>query len=368
MEQLRELPKYPPLFFVRFSDRLRRGLVKISRRFTHPNVIMLEHLQNLWLLGAISAANELGIADILAGGPKTIGELASLTGALEDPLYRIMRMLSSEGIFRESGNREFSNTKISASMKEEELRFFIQHTLTTMQFKIFSELIHSARTGRRSSELFVETGMFEHMGKSKHLNELYNKAMTNTSKMQLAAILSSFKFNRFSNVIDVAGGQGYFLSALLSKYRNMHGILFDLPQVVEDPRKLPDMQQFEGRLTAVAGSFFNEIPSGGDLYTLKNILHGWNEEDCIRILKNIRKAINPEGKVMVIEALVEGRNKPSWGKMSDVFMMAGLDGRERTREEFASILEKSGFRLEQVKKTVSPLSLIIASPSADIKD
>ncbi len=362
MQPATRLPKYPPVFFVRITDSVRRKLVKISRRFTHPNVTMLEHMQNLWLLGAISVANELGIADILNEGPKTAGEIASLTGTLEDPLYRILRLLASEGIFRESKNKRFSNTRVSESMKEEELKFFIQHTLNSMQFRIFGELMHSVRTGRRSSELFVETGVFEHMGRSPQLNDLYNKAMTNTSKMQVAAILSSFSFSKFKHVVDVGGGLGFFISALLSKYENMQGTLFDLPQVIDDPEKLPDLNNFADRLTTVSGSFFDTIPANGDLYTLKNILHGWKDEDCIKILKNIRKAMDPDGCLMIIEVVVEGLNKPSWGKMSDIFMMAGLDGRERTDEEFKSILIQAGFKFEQIRKTVSPLSLIIASP------
>ncbi len=142
----------------------------------------------------------------------------------------------------------------------------------------------------------------------------------------------------------------------------MQGTLFDLPQVIDNPQKLPDLNSFAGRLKTESGSFFDTIPANGDLYTLKNILHGWNDEDCIRILKNIRKVMNPAGRLMIIEGVVEGLNEPSWGKMSDIFMMAGLDGRERTREEFKSILGQSGFRVEQIRKTVSPLSLIIGAP------
>jgi len=362
MHSISELPKYPPVFFVRFADSVRRKLVNFSRRFTHPNFIMMEYMQNLWLLGAVSAVNELGIADILSGGPKSITELASLTGTLEDPLYRIMRMLASEGIFRELKEMKFSNTKVSESMKEKELKYFIQHTLNSMQFRIFGELMHSLKTGKRSSELFVETGMFEHMGESKELNDLYNRAMTNTSRMQLAAILSSFNFNKFTHIIDIGGGLGFFLSAILSKYITVKGTLFDLPQVIDDPQTLPGDGSFEGRLKIEAGSFFDTIPSGGDLYTLKNILHGWGDDDCVRILKNIRKAMQESARLMIIESVIDDINKPSWGKASDIFMMAGLGGRERTKEEFRSILEQSGFRIAEVQRTVSPLSLIIAAP------
>ncbi len=355
-----ELPKYPPLFFVRFADSVRKILATISKRLTHPNVIMLEHIQHLWLLGAISVANELGIADILKSGPRNISELALLTKTIEDPLYRIMRTLSAEGIFRELDGRNFSNTSLSESMQKEELKFFIQHTLSSMQFRIISEIMHSAKTGKRSSELFVETGVFEHIGKSEHLNSLYNKAMTNTSKMQIAAILPSFRFNNFNHIVDVGGGQGFLLSAILRKFKTVHGTLFDLPQVVNDDEKQEDIDNFGGRLKIIPGSFFNEIPGGGDLYILKNILHTWNDEDCVMILLNIRKAMTGKARLMIIEAVIEEMNKPSWGKMSDVFMMAGPGGKERTKAEFQSILTAAGFSIEQIRKTVSPLSLIIA--------
>jgi hypothetical protein len=355
-----DLPNYPPVFFVRLADQIRRSLMRMSRRFTHPGVEMMEHMQNLWLLGSISAVNELGIADLLNSGPKSVEKLAFLTRTHEDTLYRVMRMLSSQGIFREAEDRIFSNTPVSASMCERELKHFIQHTLNSMQFRIFGALMHSLKTGRRASELFVEKNVFEHIGDSEELNDLYNRAMTNTSRMQVAAILSAFSFKKFGIVVDVGGGQGFFLSALLSKYPGMKGILFDLPAVVGNPAKLP--AGFGDRIKVESGSFFETIPSGGDLYTLKNILHGWNDDNCLRILENIRKVIGGKGKIMIIEALVEGRNTPSWGKMSDIFMMAGPDGKERTREEFRVLLEKAGFRLEQVKKTVAPLSLIIAVP------
>lgn len=354
------LPKYPPVFFVRLADHIRRCLIKMSRRFTHPGVEIMEHMQNLWLLGCISAVNELGIADLISDGRKGVAELASLTGTDENTLYRVMRMLSSQGIFREEEDRIFSNTPVSASMSEKELKHFIQHTLNSNQFRIFGALMHSLKTGRRASELFVEKNVFEHIGSSAELNDLYNRAMTNTSRMQVAAILSAFSFKKFRIVVDVGGGQGFFLSALLSKYPGMKGVLSDLPNVVGNPEKLP--HGFGDRLHVEAGSFFEVIPSGGDLYILKNIIHGWNDDDCLRILTNIRKVIGGKGKIMIIEALVEGRNTPSWGKMSDIFMMAGPDGKERTREEFRVMLEKSGFSVERIIRTVAPLSLIIAVP------
>jgi hypothetical protein len=355
-----QLPKYPPVLFVRATEFIRRRLIKIYRKFTHPNVAMLEFVQNFWLVGAISVATDLGIADILKNGPKTIHELAKLTGTLEDPLYRIMRVLASQDIFKELKNRKFSLTPLAKSLQEEQLKFFIQHTLNPLQFNITGEMIHSVRTGRNSSELFIKEGIFEHIGQSEDLNKLYNKAMTNTSKMQVAAILPAFDFGKYHTIIDIAGGQGFFLSSILKKYNTPKGTIFDLPQVTENSVNFPEKTGLSGRLDFIAGSFFEIIPSGGDLYLLKNILHNWNDEDSVKILRNIRNVIPQKGRLLIIEIIIEKDNYPSWGKMMDLYMMIGVNGRERTREEYAELLKKSGFRIEKIKRTVSPLSIIVA--------
>jgi ubiquinone/menaquinone biosynthesis C-methylase UbiE len=356
-----QLPKYPPVFFVRVTELIRRRLIKIYRKFTHPNVAMLEFVQNLWLLGAINVATELGIADILNDGPKPIGELAKLTGTLEGPLYRIMRVLASQGIFKELENRNFSLTPLAKPMQEKEIKFFIQHSLMTLQFQISGEMLHSVKTGRSTSELFVKDKMFEHIGQSDELNDLYNKAMTSTSRMQVAAILPAFDFGKFKYIIDIAGGQGFFLTSILNKHKNIRGTVFDLPQVINNSQQHFKDTGLSDRANFIAGSFFESIPAGGDLYLLKNIIHNWNDEDSIKILQNIRKVMPQNGRVLIIEMIIENDNNPSWGKMMDLYMMIGLNGKERTRDEYQGLLKKAGFKIERIKRTVSPMSIIVAA-------
>jgi hypothetical protein len=354
------LPKYPPVIFVRACELVRRRLIKIYRKLTHPNVVMLEFVQNLWLLGAISVATDLGIADLLKNGPKAIGELANLTDTLEDPLYRIMRVLASQGIFKESNDRMFSLTPLAKSLQEQELKFFIKHTLNPVQFNITGEMIHSVKTGRNSSELFIKDKIFEYIGQSKDLNDLYSKAMTSTSKMQVAAVLPSFNFNRYRNIVDIGGGQGFFLSAILTKYKTIRGTVFDLPQVINNSRKLFEDPGISDRANFVAGSFFETIPAGGDLYILKNILHNWNDEDSIKILQNTRNVMPQNGRLLIIEVVIENDNNPSFGKMTDLYMMIGVNGRERTKDEYQNLLKKTGLKIERIKRTVAPLSIIVA--------
>jgi len=360
MKEEFQLPKYPPVFFVRACDLVRRRLIKIHRRLTHPNVVMLEFVQNIWLLGAINVATELGIADLLKDGPKSIAELASLTGTLEDPLYRIMRVLASQGIFKELKNGKFSLTPLARAMLEREIKYFIQHSLLPIQFQIAGEMIHSVKTGRNSSELFIKDKIFEYIGQSQELNELYNKAMTSTSKMQVAAALPCFNFSSYKHIVDIGGGQGFFLSTILTKYKTIKGVVFDLPQVINNSQQIFKNSTISARVDFVTGSFFETVPEGGDLYVLKNILHNWNDEDSVKILQNIRKVLPRKGRLLIIEVVIEKDNNPSFGKMTDLYMMIGLNGRERTKDEYESLLKKAELKIEKIKRTVSRLSIIVA--------
>jgi ubiquinone/menaquinone biosynthesis C-methylase UbiE len=361
-----QLPKYPPVLFVRATEIIRRGLIRIYRKFTHPNVAMLEVLQNLWLLGALRAATELGIADLLKEGPKTIDELAKLSGSVEGPLYRVMRGLASHGIFKESKNKMFSINPLAKSLQKEELKYFIEFSLSAMQFNISVEMIHSVKTGRNSTELFIKNGVFEHIGQSQEINNLYNKAMTSTSKMQVSAILPCFEFGKFRHIIDIAGGQGFLLSSILNRYKTIKGTVFELPQVINNAQQLIGDSEKSGKIEFVTGNFFESIPAGGDLYLLKNILHNWNDEDSAKILQNIRKVLPPNGRLLIIEMIVGYDNNSSWAKMMDLYMMIGLNGRERTREEYQALLEKAGYKNESIKRTVSPLSIIVAASVPEI--
>jgi hypothetical protein len=161
----------------------------------------------------------------------------------------------------------------------------------------------------------------------------------------------------------VGGGLGFFLSSILEKYKTLQGTLFDLPQVVNNSVSLNENKDISGRLSIAAGSFFDTIPEGGDLYILKHILHCWNDEDSIKILQNIRNVMPEKSRLLIVESIIGTYNKPSWGKMTDILMMAGPGGRERTRNEYEVLLDKAGYKIEQVKRTISPLCLIVGSRS-----
>jgi len=329
------------------------------RRFTHPNVALIGMIENLWLAGAISVASELGIADILKDGKKSIGELAKITGTLEDPLYRVMRALASNDIFKESKNKFFTLTPLAAAMQEDQMKYFINQHLSKIHFQMFGEMLQSVKTGKSYSELFTKDGLFDHIGESSESNVMFNKAMANTSMMQAAAVLPVFSFAGYKSIIDIGGGEGYFLSTILSKYKNLKGIVFDLPHVVGYTQEFFKKHGLSDRAEAVGGSFFELIPPRGDLYMLKNILHDWDDESSLKILKNIRQILSKGARLLIIEAVLEEDNNPSFGKMTDLLMMVGMNGRERTKAEFNVLFNKSGLSLIKIYPTISPLSILV---------
>jgi hypothetical protein len=358
MPDAREFPKYPPLFFVRFFDKLRKLFIHLSRRFTHPDIAVFEMVHNLWLSAAIGVAAELGLADILRNGKKPVSELASLTNTNEESLYRLMRMLASNDIFKEVHHRFFTITPLARALQEDHIKYLITSHLSKFHFMVFGELMHTVRTGISASELFINEPFYEHIGKDEYKNALFNKAMTSASMLQISAVLPFYHFSRFKKIIDIGGGEGLFIAAILRKCPFSKGVVFDLPQSSSNTREVLDIYKVTDRVDIITGSFFEKIPEDGDLYVVKNILHNWDDNACIAILGNIRKVMSSKTRLLIIETFVEEANKPSFGKMTDILMMAVTGGKERTIAEFKSLILASGLNVKKIYRTVAPVRLI----------
>ena len=360
MKNSLEFPHYPPLFFVSITERMRSFFLRLYRKFTHPNVAVFEMVHHFWLASAIGVAAELGVADILKKGPKSIGELALQTGSDEESLYRLMRMLASHDVFREKYDRIFALTPLAKALQEEQLKYLITSHLTKLHYNMFSELAYCVRTGKNASELFTGHALFDHIGADEKRNELFIKAMTSASMMQVSAILSGYSFRTYRNIYDIGGGQGLMMASVLKKFPGCRGIVFDLPQAQGQAMEIIEQYGIADRCKFMAGSFFESLPEGGDLYMLKSVLHDWDDEQCMKILSNLYKAMSAESRLLIMESIIEEGNRPSFGKMSDVLMMVAVGGKERTRVEYSILLQKAGFRIRKIRRTVAPLSLIEA--------
>ena len=353
-----ELPSYPPLWFVRISQKIRLFFLRMNRRFTHPNFVMWELAQNMWLAAGISVVAELGIADLVKEGPVSIKDLADQTGTHEESLYRVMRMLASQGIFRELREQRFESNFLAVPLQEDQIRYLMLLHLNRNQFQIFGNLMKSVRTGKPVSEDLSAEALFDRRENNELKKEWFNRAMTNASKMQVPALLSAFPFRKYEKIIDIGGGEGFFLANILRRRVKSRGVLFDLPGALSGAEDIIDRFSLKGRMELVGGDFFENVPASGNLYILKSILHDWDDESSMKILGKLHEVMGPKSRLLVIESVLDERNHPSFGKMADILMMAAAGGKERTLKQWENLLSASGFSIRKIHPTITPHSII----------
>lgn len=359
-----DFPRYPPRWAVRLFSSLREFFLRLNRRFTHPNVVLWEMVHQFWFAAGLGVVAELGIADLLKDGPRTIGELAARSGAHEESLYRVMRMLASRGVFRERGKGVFVMTRLAEPLREDRIRYLLLLHLTPGNFSRFADLLEIVQNGSRK-DMRPGQALFDHISGDVERNRRFTMAMTNATWMQVPAVLDAYPFAQYRKLIDLGGGQGLFLAALLHRYPNSHGLVFDLPGAMEGSGQFIEEHPLKDRLEFMKGDFFEEVPGGGDLYILKSVLHDWNDEEALIILRNVRRAMTGQARLLVIETLLDEGNRPSYGKMTDILMMVTTGGRERTGPAYESLLGKAGFRILKIYPTITPHSLIEAAKLAD---
>jgi hypothetical protein len=325
-------------------------------------------MQQLFQLGhgfivaaALGAATRLDIADHLASGPKTAADLARASGANEDALYRLLRALATAGVFTETAPRTFSLTPISNLLRTGgPARDMVLWMCDEFHFRVYAELLEAVKTGRTVGEKVVGMPVFEYFAKDAALSQRFNNAMTAFSANVAPAALQAYDFSGIGTLVDIAGGHGMILAAILREHPQMRGILFDLDHVLAGNR----LAEFgvKERVELVAGDFFKAVPGGGDAYIMKHIIHDWDDEQSLVILRHIRKALEEKahGRVILLETVVRPGNEPDLGKLIDLEMLLLPGGRERTAEEFASLFARAGFELTKIVPTQSPLSVVEA--------
>jgi len=311
---------------------------------------------------ALGAVAQLGIADHLAGGPRTAADLAARTGASEDGVYRVLRALAMVGVFTETAPRTFALTPAADLLRSGvpgSVRDLVLWMCDTFHFRVYAELTEAVRTGEPIGDKVVGMPVFEYLERNPELGARFNNAMTNFSAGVAPAVLQAYDFSGIGVLVDVAGGHGMLLSTILRKYPSMRGILFDAPHVIAGAAA-PEVLGVGGRVEKVAGDFFTSVPAGGDAYIMKHIIHDWNDERSGVILRNIRTALagKPRGKVILVEAVIKPGNEPDLSKFIDIEMMLLPGGRERTEAEFKALFERNGFRLTRIVPTEAPLWVV----------
>jgi SAM-dependent methyltransferase len=311
---------------------------------------------------AINAVTNLKIADQLANGPKAIAELARASAVKEDILYRALRALATAGVFQETGTRIFANTPASEVLRAdhpESIRDLVIWMSDWFHFDTYRDMMPTLKDGKTAIEHVFKKPPFEAIFDHEDIGREFNNAMTNLSAMVIPAVLEVYDFSGIGTLADIAGGHGFVLTAILQKYPQMKGILFDLDHVVEGAKPRIEKMGLQNRVKTVSGDFFQAVPAA-DAYVMKHIIHDWDDEKSITILKNCAQHLKPKGRVLLIEAVIAPGNEPHFGKWVDIemFMMPG--GRERTETEFRDLFARAGLQLTRIVPTKSPLSVVEA--------
>src|SRR5262245_36205705 len=330
-----------------------------------PQFAMLQLITGFWVSRAIYVAAKLGLADLVKDGPKTAGELAQLTGTHAPSLYRVLRALAGVGVFAGAGHGRFSQTPLSETLRSDtpgSLRAMAMVELGQERFAAWGNLMRSVETGDTAFDSLFKQNVWEYYERNPEDASNFNEEMKNLTGMIDAAVIGAYDFSGVDKLVDVAGGTGGLIGAILNAHPRMRGVLFDLPHVIAEAGPSLDAAGARGRCETAAGDFFESIPEGGDAYLMKWIIHDWDDERATAILKNVRRATGEKGKLLLIEMVVPEGDQPDLSKFLDLNMMVMTGGRERTEAEFDSLLAASGFELGRVIRTASPICVIEAVP------
>lgn len=359
-------PKAPPVRVIRTIDRLRAGLHRLGQSLAPGNVGVLDLITGGWNTQSVYVAAKLGIADELAGGPRSARDVARQVGSDPDATYRLMRALAGRGVLRHRRDDTFALTRIGQALRSDtdgslrDMALFIGHPT---HWQGWGQLLHAVRTGETATRKLHGTGFFEHLGTDPELAEVFNNAMTAMNALARDALVAAYDFTGFRRIVDVGGGHGGLLGAILAGAPDAHGVLYDLPSVVAGAGPVLRAAGVADRCTVADGSFLDSVPAGGDAYVLKSIIHDWDENAGLAILRNVRAAIDPDGKLLLLEMVLPDRASAHFGEMLDLEMLVTAGGRERTRTEYAELLRRAGFRLKRVIDTGSPMAIVEAVPA-----
>jgi hypothetical protein len=330
-----------------------------------PPALMLRQLSFLMRASrALYAGTALGIADILAEGPMTSAEVAAEAGTDAPTMRRLLRALVAHGVFEEERVDVFRLNPAGELLRKDvpgSQRAGVLFTAGDWRWQLWSDFLESARTGQAVAERAFGKSIFKRFEENAAEAELFNQAMTSYSAALSAPIITAYDFSPFRRIADIGGGNGRFLTDILIEHPNATGVLFDVPKVATGAKALLDTV---GRAEVIAGDFFDFVPSGADAYLLKQVIHDWDDARCITILRNCAGAMDETARLLIVERVMPERAE--CGRATDAYLLdlemlvLTPGGRERTEEEFRTILMEAGLTVSKIVPTTTPVSVIEA--------
>jgi hypothetical protein len=317
-----------------------------------PAARILQLATASWMSAAVSAVATLGIADVLASGPRSVDEIAAAVDADSPTLYRLLRACADLDLFDELGGHVFALTEVGNALRSDapvSMRHFAMWVGTPAERYTWSDLTTAVRTGQPVFERVHGRPVWDYMRHTPDVAEVFDKAMTEASCQLISPIVEAYDFSGLRTIVDVAGGHGALLAAVLEANPTVQGVLFDQPDVIAGAGASFKEAGVSDRYGAVAGDFFESVPSGGDAYLLSNVIHDWDDDRSAEILTNCRDAMTESGRVLLVEAVMPDGTTPSTVvKLMDLNMLVLCGGRQRTQAEFEKLFTRVGLKLTRI--------------------
>jgi len=316
---------------------------------------------------AMYAVAELGIPDVLKDGPRTADEVARATGMHAPAMFRLLRDSAGLGFFVETADGRFGLTPLGAALRSDAPahgRSLVRALVGPLGWRALGESLHSVKTGEAGMQKVFGQSLFDYLAGAPEVAIQFNEMMIAFHGAEPAAIAAAYKFSGAQTLVDVGGGTGNLLTTLLVANPMLRGVLYDLPHVGAEARARIAKKGLSERCEVAEGSFFESVPSGGDVYLMSHVIHDWDEASCVRVLQHCRSAMHDRGRLLLVEMVIPPGSDFHPSKVLDLIMLTFTPGgQERTEGEYAALLGKAGLKLTRVVPTASPVSVIEAEPA-----
>jgi len=325
---------------------------------------MLHRLgSGFWISQSLYVMAKLGVADHLGSSPRDVQDVARAVGADPSALYRVMRALASVGVFTEPTPRRFALTRMGSYLQSEIVGSLRAQFLTIneLDWLPWSDLLRSVQTGETAFEHHHGMRLFEYLERHPDVGQMFDEAMTGFVTENGLAVVAAYDFSPYPTIVDVGGGRGALMTAILQSNPLAKGIVFDRPSVTRGAREAIAAVGLSERCHCVGGDFFESVPPGGDVYLLASIIHDWDDERSVAILRTCRRTMAPGSRLLLIEMVIPAGDAPSYAKLLDLEMLVLAGGRERTSDEYAALLANAGFRITRIVPTHTSSSIIEAT-------
>jgi hypothetical protein len=326
---------------------------------------LLDLIQGAVMTQAISVAAKLGVADVLGDGPLHADEIAKRTGCDPEAMYRLLRTLSGHAVFAVQADGRFALTPMAGALREDApdsmrgIAMLMGHPLL---WEEWGHLLASVRSGEANMPKLRGMGAYEFLTANPDYAAEFFYGMSSMSGAETDPVLKAYDFSQFGTVVDVVGGRGTLLAGILAQAPGTHGVLYDSEAATADAPPVFEAAGAAARVRIENGGHFDKLPAGADAYVLKHILHDFTEPDCLTLLKNVRDAIAPGGKMLVVEYVLGENNERHIGNIIDLWLLLLLGAKERTLPEYTELFAKAGLQVTRVVPTTSPVSIIEAIP------